>query len=200
MLRGVSKGSGFWMLWKLAVWEDILPRYLQILSVMIDSLLCTFTKLSRVSDCIELHFHLLSFQALQFLGLLSGSFSKYMPLLIVDRLNVLSDLPVTLTSLLLEDTSWRVVAESVVSHLWSSTVRIHAWTMHKSGADNALSQQSIDRSEDDKSVFLLQVMHHACVSLKEFLPPAKQLGLAYMVVPCSSTVLGYVGKSWKCNL
>lgn len=153
------------------------------LSVMIDSLLCTFTKLSRVSDCIELHFHLLSFQALQFLGLLSGSFSKYMPLLIVDRLNVLSDLPVTLTSLLLEDTSWRVVAESVVSHLWSSTVRIHAWAMHKSGADNALSQQSIDRSEDDKSVFLLQVMHHACVSLKEFLPPAKQLGLANMVVP-----------------
>lgn len=123
------------------------------------------------------------YTALQFLGLLSGSFSKYMPLLIVDRLTVLTDLPVTLTSLLLEDASWSTMVESVVLHMWTSTVRIHDWVMQKAGADDFSSQQSIHRSEANMTVFLLKVMHHACVSLKDFLPPDKQLSLANMVIP-----------------
>jgi hypothetical protein len=43
---------------------------------------------------------------------------------------VLSDLPVTLTSLL-SDPSWDVVAESIVSNLWASVGRIYDWATHK---------------------------------------------------------------------
>ncbi|KAK2988748.1 hypothetical protein RJ640_027987 [Escallonia rubra] len=120
--------------------------------------------------------------ALRFLGLLSGSFSKYMPLLIVDQTFVLSDLPVTLASLL-SDTSWETVAESVVLHLWTSTERIHSWITHRGREEDCSNPQSIDRSEDDTAVFLLRVMHHACVSLNDFLPLEKQLMLANMILP-----------------
>ncbi|KAK3033054.1 hypothetical protein RJ639_035680 [Escallonia herrerae] len=120
--------------------------------------------------------------ALRFLGLLSGCFSKYMPLLIVEQTVVLSDLPVTLASLL-SDTSWETVAESVVLHLWTSTERIHSWITHRGREEEYSNAQSIDRSEDDTVVFLFQVMHHACVSLKDFLPLEKQLMLANMILP-----------------
>ncbi|KAK3032084.1 hypothetical protein RJ639_036298 [Escallonia herrerae] len=115
--------------------------------------------------------------ALRFLGLLSGSFSKYMPLLIAEQTVVLSDLPVTLASLL-SDTSWETVAESVVLHLWTSMERIHAWITHRGREEDYSNAQSIDRSEDDTAV-----MHHACVSLKDFLPLEKQLMLANMILP-----------------
>ncbi|CAK9161770.1 unnamed protein product [Ilex paraguariensis] len=120
--------------------------------------------------------------ALQFIGLLSGSCSKYMPFLIVDRLTVLSDLPVTLKSLL-SDSSWEVVAESVVLSLWTSTERIYEWAMRIARGDDSPSPQPIDKSENDMAVFLLQVMHQACVSLKGYLPLEKQLKVANLVVP-----------------
>ncbi|KAJ1389506.1 hypothetical protein SESBI_38241 [Sesbania bispinosa] len=66
--------------------------------------------------------------ALQFLGLLSATCCKYMPFMIVDQQIVLNDLPVTLVSLL-EDGIWNVVAETVVSHLFSSTERIYDWAI-----------------------------------------------------------------------
>lgn len=103
--------------------------------------------------------------AMQFMGLLCGSVSKYMPLLIVDPHTVLTDLPLTLTSLLLDDSNWGVVAEPVVLLMWTLTNRIY------------------DSVNDDVDVFLLKVMHHTCVALKHHLPPEKRLLLANMTVP-----------------
>ncbi|KAK9271798.1 hypothetical protein L1049_002162 [Liquidambar formosana] len=120
-------------------------------------------------------------KALQFIGLLSGSCCKYMPLLIVDRFTVLSDLPVTLPSLLLEP-NWGVVAESVVSHIFASAERIYDWATHIARGDYLPSLQPIDKSENDMAVFLMRVMHQTCVSLKNYLPLEKQLRLANMVV------------------
>ncbi|KAF2308489.1 hypothetical protein GH714_009954 [Hevea brasiliensis] len=119
--------------------------------------------------------------ALQFLGLLSGSCCKYMPLLTLDRLTVLSDLPVTLHSLLTEP-SWEVVAESIVSHLLVSTERIYHWVTDMALDDGAPNVQPIDESENDMVAFLLPVMHQVCLSLKDYLPLEKQLRLANIVV------------------
>lgn len=105
-----------------------------------------------------------------------------MPLLVADRESVLSDLPVTLTSLLLEST-WGAVVEPVVSSLWTLTERIHDWTKSLLEEDDAPSKQQIDRSENDKATFLLQVVYHACFSLKGYLPQEKQIKLANMVLP-----------------
>lgn len=104
-----------------------------------------------------------------------------MPLLILDRLTVLSDLPVTLTSLM-SDPSWEVVAESIVSYLWVSTERIYNWATQNLSSDDTPGIQPIDESENDMVAFLLCVMHRACVSLKDHLPLEKQLKLANMVV------------------
>ncbi|XP_070051905.1 protein RST1 isoform X4 [Nicotiana tomentosiformis] len=121
--------------------------------------------------------------ALQFIGLLCGSCCVYRPVLIADRFTVLSDLPVTLTSLL-SDSTWMVVADAVVSCLWKSTERIYKWNKQlKGGGDYLLYTQPIDTSENDLACFLLLVMHQACVSLKDHLPLEKQLQLANMAVP-----------------
>lgn len=122
-------------------------------------------------------------QALQFLGLLCGSFSKYMPFLIVDQLTVLCDFPIALASLLSE-TSWRDVADSVVSLLWTTTERVHDWVtnMERVPNDSPISQD-IDQSEDIMAGFLLKLLHNACVLLKDYLPTEKQLSLANMVIP-----------------
>ncbi|XP_019227085.1 PREDICTED: protein RST1 isoform X2 [Nicotiana attenuata] len=121
--------------------------------------------------------------ALQFIGLLCGSCCVYRPVLIADKFTVLSDLPVTLTSLL-SDSTWMVVADAVVSCLWKSTERIYKWNKQlKGGGDYSLYTQPVDASENDLACFLLLVMHQACVSLKDHLPPEKQLQLANMVVP-----------------
>ncbi|KAG6720020.1 hypothetical protein I3842_03G037400 [Carya illinoinensis] len=119
---------------------------------------------------------------IQFLSLLCGSCCKYMPLLIVDRHAVLSDLPVTLTSLM-SDSSWDVVAESVVSNLWASTERIYKWATRNVCSDDTADTQPIDESESYMAVFLLRVMHRTCGYLKDHLPLDKQLKLANMVIP-----------------
>lgn len=119
--------------------------------------------------------------ALKFLGLLSGSCCKYGSLLTLDQLSVLSDLPVTLPSLVTEP-SWEVVAESIVSTLWTSTERIYYLVTDKGPPDNTNSTQPIDGSEKDIASFLLHVMYHTCRCLKEYLPLEKQLRLANMLV------------------
>ncbi|KAM6572330.1 hypothetical protein CsatA_016410 [Cannabis sativa] len=119
--------------------------------------------------------------ALQFVGLLSGSCSNYMALLILDEQAVLSDLPLTLTSLLSES-SWSHIAESVVFNLLASTERIHNWVTHISrGEEYSSDVQPIDESENEMGGFLLRVMLHTCLSLKDYLPLQKQLKLATMV-------------------
>ncbi|XP_020225772.1 protein RST1 [Cajanus cajan] len=119
--------------------------------------------------------------ALQFLGLLSAACCKYMPFMIVDQHMVLNDLPVTIVSLL-ADQSWNVVAETVVSHLFSSTERIYDWAVQIADGSYIPGSQPIDESENHMAVFLLQVMHHTCVLLKSHLPLDKQLRLASMVI------------------
>ncbi|KAJ6754281.1 FOCADHESIN FAMILY MEMBER [Salix purpurea] len=119
--------------------------------------------------------------ALLFLGLLSGSCCKYGSLLTLDQLSLLSDLPVTLPSLVTEP-SWEVVAEPFVSSLWTSTERIYYWVTEKGLPDNTSSAQPIDGSEEDIASFLLHVMYHTCICLKEYLPLEKQLRLANMLV------------------
>ncbi|XP_077244249.1 ARM repeat superfamily protein isoform X2 [Tasmannia lanceolata] len=120
--------------------------------------------------------------ALQFLGLLSSSFSSYMPLLILDRDAVLSDLPVTFPSLFL-DHSWKAIAETVVQNLLVSTERIYAWAVQLSGGNDFGGVEPIDPSENSRSVWLTQVMHSTCIALKDHLPFEKQLRLANMVLP-----------------
>ncbi|XP_038703770.1 protein RST1 isoform X2 [Tripterygium wilfordii] len=115
--------------------------------------------------------------ALWFLGLLAGSCCRYMPLLILDQDSVLSDLPVTLTSLLREP-SWEVIADAVVSSLLTSTERVYSWSRKVALGDDTPNSQPIDESENDMTAFLLQVMHHVCLSLKDHLPLEKQLWLA----------------------
>ncbi|GKC15048.1 hypothetical protein Tco_1011830, partial [Tanacetum coccineum] len=117
--------------------------------------------------------------AIQFISLLSGSFSKYMPLLTVNPHTVLSDLPVTLSSLLLDDDNWGLVAESVVLIMWTSTKRIYDWVTN---ANDFSIRGSVDESEKDMGKFLLKVMHHTCVALKDRLPPEQRLVLANMNV------------------
>ncbi|KAL5864319.1 hypothetical protein ACOSQ3_001833 [Xanthoceras sorbifolium] len=122
--------------------------------------------------------------SLQFLGLLSGSCCRYMPLLILDRVTVLNDLPVILASLLSEP-NWETVAELFVSYLWVATERIYDWAAHGRMGESepsTSSSESIDSSENDMAAFLSRVMHRACVSLKDYLPLEKQLKLSNMLV------------------
>lgn len=132
----------------------------------------------KLTCCTHLFIFL---QALQFLGLLSAACCKYMPFMIVDQQMVLNDLPVTLVSLL-ADQNWNAVAETVVSHFFSSTERIYDWSVQIADGSYIPDSQPIDGSENHMAVFLLQVMHHTCVLLKSYLPLDKQLRLASMVI------------------
>ncbi|MED6107816.1 hypothetical protein PIB30_017705 [Stylosanthes scabra] len=120
--------------------------------------------------------------AFQFLGLLSATCCKYMPFMVVDQQTVLNDLPVTLVSLL-DDRSWGVVAETVVSHLFLSAERIYQWAIQIADGSYVPSSQPIDENENSGAVSLLQVVHHTCVLLKGYLPLEKQVQLASMVIP-----------------
>lgn len=118
--------------------------------------------------------------ALQFLGLLSGCFCKYMPFLILDPRDVLVDLPVTLSSLL-SSTKWRGAADVAVSYLWTLTVRIYNWAKTVNG-DTDSPSTDIDPSEAEMSKLLVQVLLEACHNLRVFLPLKNQLMLANMVL------------------
>ncbi|RVW46640.1 Protein RST1 [Vitis vinifera] len=139
-----------------------------------------FLPILRVINLVSWNYLEADKQALQFLGLLSGSCCKYMPFLILDRFTVLSDLPVTLTSLLSEP-NWEFVAESVVSRLWTLTERIYNWATHISHADDSYSSSlhSIDKSENAMAAFLTHLMYHTCVSLKDYLPLESNSGLQH---------------------
>ncbi|KAF9605324.1 hypothetical protein IFM89_015979 [Coptis chinensis] len=121
--------------------------------------------------------------ALKFLGMLAGSFCKYMPLLVLDKITVLSDLPVTVP-LLFSERDWMVIAEPVVLNLWRLTERIYEWAKClESAPDVASKQHFVDESESNIAVFLSRVMYHTCLTLKDYLPFEKQLKLTSMVIP-----------------
>ena len=77
--------------------------------------------------------------------------------MIVDQQMVVNDLPVTLVSLL-ADQNWNVVAETVASHLFSSTERIYNWAVQIADGSYIPGSQPIDESENRMAVFLLKVM------------------------------------------
>lgn len=104
-----------------------------------------------------------------------------MPLLTLNQFTVLSDLPVTLTSLL-SDPNWETISESVASSLWISTNRIYNRVRKDPSHGDVSHSLPIDRSEHENAVFLMQAMHQACISLKDKLPLEGQLKLANMVV------------------
>ncbi|KAG9459403.1 hypothetical protein H6P81_003911 [Aristolochia fimbriata] len=120
--------------------------------------------------------------ALKFIGALSSGWCKYAPLLIIDEFSVLSDLPISLPSLL-SDSKWLVVTESVVQKLWVSMERIYAWTIQSDKGGDVTQQAPNNPSEMSMSLFLTRVMHATCFSLREYLPLEKQLKLADMVIP-----------------
>ncbi|XP_071712037.1 protein RST1 [Rutidosis leptorrhynchoides] len=117
--------------------------------------------------------------ALQFISLLCGSFSKYMPLLIVNPHTVLSDLSLTITSLISDNSNWGLVSESIASLMLTSANRIYDWV---SNGKVSSSQQSVDESEKEMGAYMLKVMHHTCVALKTHLSPEQRLMLANMNV------------------
>lgn len=120
-------------------------------------------------------------QALRFLGLLSGSCCKYMPILYADKASALTDLPITFPSLL-SSTGWGVVAESTSSCLLRATERVRDWARNIKHGHCLPDSQPIDSAEEDGVIFLLRVMHETCVSVKEHLPLDKQLRLANMAL------------------
>lgn len=102
-----------------------------------------------------------------------------MPLLVVDQTTILSDLAVTIPSLL-SDSSWSSIAESVVPSLWASTERINAWNLYLKDKGDFLDFEPIDSSESDISIFVARVLHHTCLALIDHLPFDKQLKLTNM--------------------
>ncbi|KAG2261355.1 hypothetical protein Bca52824_068434 [Brassica carinata] len=119
--------------------------------------------------------------AILFIGLLSSICCEYMPFLTLDRSTVLSDMSVTVTSLL-SDPNWEVVAEPFISFLWTSLERVYSFATD-SDANAKPSSQQIERSERDHAPMLVKVMHHICVAFRDHLPLEKQLRLAAMVIP-----------------
>lgn len=120
-------------------------------------------------------------QAIIFVGLLSSICCEYMPFLTLDRSTVLSDMSVTITSLL-SDPIYEVVTEPFISFLWTSLERIYSFATDTD--DNArLSSQQIEGSERDKAPMLVKVMHYICVAFRDHLPLEKQLRLASMDIP-----------------
>ncbi|KAK4774376.1 hypothetical protein SAY86_009311 [Trapa natans] len=119
--------------------------------------------------------------AMLFIGLFSGSFSKYMPLLILDKVSVLSDLPLTLTCLL-SDPNWEGIAGQFTSALWSSTERLYGWVTGTYLGREAPGEQEINPSENLSALSLLHIMHTACFYLKKYLPLEKQIRLADMII------------------
>ncbi|KAG6524249.1 hypothetical protein ZIOFF_014155 [Zingiber officinale] len=120
--------------------------------------------------------------ALRFVGLISSICCAYMPLLIIDPTAVLSDLPVTLPSLL-SDSSWSSITAPVADKLWISTERICVWAGHIGDSGGVLAQKNhIDASEINSSVLLSRITFETCLALKEFLPFEKQLKLVNLEV------------------
>ena len=125
----------------------------------------------------------LNLQALRLVGLLSGSRSKYVSLLILDKHSVLSDLPVTLCSLL-AGPAWEDIAEPVASSLLASTERIYDWATDAT----VLLRQPIDETEREMAGFMLHVLYRTSLSLKDYLPLEKQLKLADMAAVLSGRI------------
>uniref|UniRef100_A0A0E0JEK9 DUF3730 domain-containing protein n=1 Tax=Oryza punctata TaxID=4537 RepID=A0A0E0JEK9_ORYPU len=90
---------------------------------------------------------------LHFVGLLCGSCCIYMPLLIVNPTNVLSDLPVTLPSFL-SSSIWDDLRNSVADKLWLLTTRIYTCAEQLTHSVGLACHDHIHGSEAEKAIFL----------------------------------------------
>jgi hypothetical protein len=120
---------------------------------------------------------ILIFQALRFVGLLCGRCCIYMPLLIVNSTNVLSDLPVTLPSFL-SSSIWDDFRNSVVEKLWLLTTRIYTWAEQLVHGNVLTEHYHIHGYEADMASFLANVLRSTCIAVEDYLSVDKQLKLA----------------------
>uniref|UniRef100_A0A0E0BXQ1 DUF3730 domain-containing protein n=1 Tax=Oryza meridionalis TaxID=40149 RepID=A0A0E0BXQ1_9ORYZ len=114
---------------------------------------------------------------LHFVGLLCGSCCIYMPLLIVNPINVLSDLPVTLPSFL-SSSIWDDLRNSVADKLWLLTVRIYTWAEQLTHSVGLARHDHIHGSEAEMAIFLANILRCTCVAVEDHLAVEKKLKLA----------------------
>ncbi|GJN37363.1 hypothetical protein PR202_gb26305 [Eleusine coracana subsp. coracana] len=115
--------------------------------------------------------------ALRFIGLLCSSCCIYMPLLIVNSTNVLSDLPVTLPSFL-SSSIWDDNRNSVAEKLWLLTTRIYTWAEQLAQRNVLTEHDHIHGSEAEMANFLADVLRSTCIAIEDYLTVDKQLKLA----------------------
>uniref|UniRef100_A0ACD5VJS0 Uncharacterized protein n=1 Tax=Avena sativa TaxID=4498 RepID=A0ACD5VJS0_AVESA len=115
--------------------------------------------------------------ALRFVGLLCGSCCIYMPLLIVNPTNILSDLPVTLPSFL-SSSIWDDLRNSVADKLWLLTTRIYTWAEQLSREEGLPCHDHIHGNEADNATFLANMLRSTCIAVEDHLAVDKQLKLA----------------------
>uniref|UniRef100_J3KWR7 DUF3730 domain-containing protein n=2 Tax=Oryza brachyantha TaxID=4533 RepID=J3KWR7_ORYBR len=113
---------------------------------------------------------------LSFVGLLCGSCCIYMPLLIVNPTNVLSDLPVTLPSFL-SSSIWDDLRNSVADKLWLLTTRIYVWAEQLTHGLGLAGHDHIHGSEAAKAVFLANILRYTCIAVEDHLAVEKKLKL-----------------------
>ncbi|CAN6446135.1 unnamed protein product [Victoria cruziana] len=120
--------------------------------------------------------------ALQFLGLLSSCWSEYAPILVLNPISVLSNLPAILPSLLSSPT-WNSMAAAVAEQIWASAERLHNLVaMSKQKGDDAPNLGDAWIGKNGVDSFLVQVLYETCFNLRVYLPFEKQLKLANMNV------------------
>ncbi|VAH57363.1 unnamed protein product [Triticum turgidum subsp. durum] len=115
--------------------------------------------------------------ALRFVGLLCGSCCIYMPLLIVNPTNVLSDLPVTLPSFL-SSSIWDDLRNSAADKLWLLTTRIYTWAEQLTRGEGLPCHDHIHGSEAENATFLANMLRSTCIAVEDHLAVDKQLKLA----------------------
>ncbi|KAJ1282422.1 hypothetical protein BS78_03G050600 [Paspalum vaginatum] len=114
---------------------------------------------------------------LRFVGLLCGSCCIYMPLLVVNSGNVLSDLPVTLPSFL-SSSIWDDFRNSVADRLWLLTTQIYTWAEELVHGDGLPGHGHIHKSEAEMATFLANILRSTCIAVEDYLSVDKRLKLA----------------------
>ncbi|XP_020405686.1 protein RST1 isoform X4 [Zea mays] len=112
-----------------------------------------------------------------FVGLLCGSCCIYMPLLLVNSINVLSDLPVTLPAFLSTIVS-DDFRNSVADRLWLLTTDIYTWAEQLAHGHDQPGHDRIHRSETEIATFLANILLSTCITVEDYLSVDKRLKLA----------------------
>ncbi|RCV24849.1 hypothetical protein SETIT_5G119500v2 [Setaria italica] len=114
---------------------------------------------------------------LRFVGLLCDSCCIYMPLLVVNSRNVLSDLPVTLPSFL-SSSIWDDFRDIVADKLWLLTSHIYTWAEQLAHGNDLTGHDHIHRSETEMATFLANILRSTCIAVEDYLTVDRKLKLA----------------------